>query len=131
MITPKIREILYAFGLLAFAVLTVLSTLRIIDGTVAASVSAALTAILGLFGVTVSGTAAYQVRKQIKTGTFEATDPADQVIRGVNAVVEQAQMAQSEVNRVTQVLTDAVEDATRIPVLGPLAKQALDMLNRR
>lgn len=126
--TPKIRQMLYAVGVVAFALLTVLSTFRVIDSDTAASVSAALTALLGLFGVTVSGTAAYAVSKQVHDGVFEKHSAADQVITGLNAVIEQANNAQAEVERVKEAVTTAVAD---VPVLGPLAKQALDVLDEK
>lgn len=127
--TPKIRQMLYSAGVIAFALLTLLSTLRIIDAETAASISAALTAVLGLFGVTVSGTAAWAVSKQTKSGAFDHPSPADQVVAGMNAVIEQASRAQVEVDRVKEAMVAAVNE---VPVLGttlgPLAKQALDKL---
>lgn len=125
MMTPKIRQILYAFGLLAFAVLTVLSTFKVIDSNAAASVSAALTAVLGLFGVTISGTAVYNVTKQQQTGAFDDVEPADQVINGLNGVLAQKQAAEEAVNRVKDAVSSAVKD---VPILGPLAQQAIDSL---
>ncbi len=123
---PKMREILYVVGVIAFAGLTVLSALRVIDPNTAASVSAALTSILGLFGVTVAGTAAYNVHKQKQDGAFDSVEPADQVINGINAVLAQQQVAQEAANRVKNAISDAVKD---IPVLGPLAKEAIDDLS--
>ena len=123
--SPNVRKILYIFGVVAFAGLTVLSTFKIIDPGTAHSVSAALTSVLGLFGVTVAGTAAYNTNKQIHKGTFEEVDPADQVINGINAVLSQQQAAQQAADRVKDALNNAVKD---IPVLGPLAQQAINSL---
>jgi glucan phosphoethanolaminetransferase (alkaline phosphatase superfamily) len=124
--TPKVRQILYVVGVVAFALLTVLSATRVIDGQTAASVSAALTAVLGLFGVTVSGVAYGAVTKQQHNGTFDApASPADQVVTGINAVIAQAEQAQAEVERVKDAVSTAVQD---IPILGPLAQQAIDRL---
>jgi len=122
---PKFREVLYVFGVVVFAALAVLSTLKVIDADTAASVSAAVTSIMGLFGVTVAGTAAYNVSKQQKKGTFDEVDPADQVINGINAVLAQQQSAQQAADRVKDALSNAVKD---IPVLGPLAQQAINSL---
>ena len=122
---PKVRQILYVIGVVVFAALTILSTFKVIDPNTAASVSAALTSVLGLFGVTVAGTAAYTVNKQQKDGTFDKVDPADQVVNGINAVLAQQQAAQEAADRVKIALNDAVKD---IPVLGPLAQQALNSL---
>jgi hypothetical protein len=124
--TPKVRQILYVCGVVAFALLTVLSATRVIDGQTAASVSAALTAVLGLFGVTVSGVAYGAVTKQQHNGAFDApASPADQVVNGINRVIEQAATAQAEVERVKDAVSTAVQD---IPILGPLAQQAIDRL---
>lgn len=123
--TPKVRQLLYAAGVVAFALLTLLSALRVIDQNTAASISAAVTAVLGLFGVTVSGTAAWAVTKQQQAGAFTEHSPADQVVDGINRVIEQAHNAQTEVERVKEALSTAVAD---VPVLGPLAQQALDKL---
>ena len=125
--TPNIRKYLYTLGVVVFAALTVLSTFKIIDPDTAASVSAALTSVLGLFGVTVAGTAAYNTQKQIRRGTFDEVSPADKVIQGINDVVAQAESAQSDVERVKDVVSSMVKD---IPVLGPLAQQALNSLPR-
>jgi hypothetical protein len=122
---PKVRQILYVFGVVAFAALTVLSTFKVIDPGTAASVSAALTSILGLFGVTVSGVAYSAVKKQQKEGAFTHVDPADQVVNGINAVLAQQHAAQEAAERVKDALSNAVKD---IPVLGPLAQQAMDSL---
>ena len=123
--TPKFRQILYVIGLILFAGLTLLSTFRIIDPNTASSISAVLTTILGLFGVTISGVAGYNVTKQVNKGQFDTASPGDQVITGLDAVIAQAQHAQSEVDRVKTAVTQAVKD---IPVLGPLAQQARDSL---
>ena len=123
--TPKFRQILYVLGLIAFTGLTLLSTFHVLDPGVAANVSAVLTTVLGLFGVTISGVAGYNVTKQVQNGTLAPSAPADQVINGIDAVVAQAQHAQSEVERVKNAVSNAVKD---VPVLGPLAQQALDAL---
>ena len=120
--SPKIRQYLYVFGVVAFASFTVLSTLKIIDPNTAASVSAALTSVLGLLGISVASTAAYNINKQKKNGAFDSIDPAEQVINGINAVIDQQQQAQNAADRVKNALNDAVKD---IPVLGPLAQQAM------
>lgn len=123
--TPKIRLYLYVAGTVAFAALSLLSTFKLIDPNTAATVSAALTSVLGLFGVTVAGTAAYNTNKQRHDGTFEQVEPADQVVNGINAVLEAQAQAQAQVERVKDAVSQAVKD---VPVLGPLAQEALDRL---
>jgi Tfp pilus assembly protein PilN len=124
----KVRFYLYIFGVVAFAGLTVLSTTKIIDPDTASSVSAALTQLLGLFGVTVAGTAAYNINKQRHDGTFEHVEvsPVDQVVKGVQQVVEAKETAEREVKKVQDALSDL---AGQVPVLGPLAKQVLDQFS--
>lgn len=119
---PKVRQYLYVFGVVAFAGLTVLSTFKIIDPNTASNVSAALTSVLGLLGVSVAGTAAYNINKQQKNGAFDNLDPAEQVVNGINAVIDQQQQAQQSADRVKNALNDAIKD---IPVLGPLAQEAI------
>jgi len=123
--TPKFRQILYVIGVIAFAALTLLSTVHIIDPNTAASVSAVLTTILGLFGVTISGVAGYHVTQQVNKGAFSPTSPADQVINGLDAITAAAQQAQADVQRVKDAVGNAV---SQVPVLGPLAQQALNNL---
>jgi hypothetical protein len=126
--TPDTRraQFLYAIGLVVFAVLAVLSFLKIIDDDTAASVSAAVTAVLGLFGVTVTGTATYRVTKQAREGMFDPPQSsADKVITGIGEVIETYATAQAEVDRVKAAVSTAVQD---VPVLGPLAQQAIGRL---
>lgn len=126
--TPKFRQVLYAIGTVAFAALTVLATFKVIDPNTAASVSAALTAVFGLFGVSLSGVAAYHTTKQINGGTYDPTPapaPEDQVITGLNGVLAQKAAAEAAVEKVKDALGTAVG---QIPVLGPLAQQAIDSL---
>lgn len=128
--TPKIRQLLYVVGVVVFAALTVLSTFKVIDPAAAASVSAALTSVLGLFGVTVAGTAAYNTNKQIHEGTFDPApqvSPADAVVNGVQAVIEAKANAQREADRVADAISGLAKD---VPVLGPLASQILDQIRK-
>lgn len=126
----KVRFYLYIFGTVTFAALALLSTTKIIDPGTASTVSAALTQLLGLFGVTVAGTAAYNLNKQRHDGTFEPApefSPADAVVGGIQAVLEAKQNAERDLNRVQDAISGAIDD---IPVLGPLASQILDRLTK-
>jgi hypothetical protein len=123
--TPKFRQILYVFGVVTFAALTVLSAFRIIDPNTAATVNAALTSVLGLFGVTVAGTAAWNVSKQQKGGAFDEVAPEDKIVNGLNELQQQKAAIDAAVERAKGALSGAVKD---IPVFGPLAQQAIDSL---
>ena len=127
MMSPKIRQILYVAGVVLFAALSVMSTYKVIDADVAAQVSAAVTAVLGMFGVTGFGVAAYNVTKQQKTGASDEVSPADQVVNGINAVIAAKDSAQSDLERVKDAVTTAVRE---VPVLGNLAQQAIDSLTK-
>lgn len=124
----KARFYLYIFGVVAFAGLAILSTTKIIDPDTASTVSAALTQLLGLFGVTVAGTAAYNINKQRHDGTLDHVEvsPVDQVVNGVQQVVLAKENAEREVKKVQDALSDL---AGQVPVLGPLAKQVLDQFS--
>lgn len=113
--TAKVRQILYVVGVVVFAALTVLSTFRVIEPDVAASVSAALTAVLGMFGVTVAGTAAYNIDRQIKNGSIVEPKKPD-----IGDLIEEALD-----RKLKQVGAPAVRD---VPVLGPLAQEVLDRI---
>lgn len=126
--SPKFRQTLYSLGAIATSVLTLLSVWRVLDPNTASSVSAGLAALLSLFGVGAAGTAAVITGQQRKDGTFDhppELSPADQVVNGLQAVIEAQQRAQSEVERVKEAVSDAVGT---VPVLGPLAKEALDQI---
>ena len=126
--TPKLRQILYVVGLVAFTGLTVLSTFKVIDPGTAATVSAALTAFLGLFGVTIAGTAAVHVTKQINGNAFDPVAPVapeDQIVNGLSQLQQQKAAVDAAVERAKGALSNAVQD---VPVLGPLAQQAIDAL---
>jgi hypothetical protein len=120
--TPKFRQALYALGVVCFAALAVLSTFKIIDPNTAASVSAAVTSVLGLFGVTISGVAAYHVNTK---GTPEPVSPADQVIGGLNQIAAQ----EADLKQAKEAVAAAVQNIPVAgPVLGPLARQVIDGL---
>lgn len=123
--SPKFRQTVYSLGAIATSVLTLLSVWRVLDPNTASSVSAGLAALLSLFGVGAAGTAAVMTGQQRKDGTFEHPSPADQVVNGIQAVLEAQKKAQEEVERVKEAVSDAVGT---VPVLGPLAKEALDQI---
>lgn len=123
--TPKIRQTLYAVGTIATAVLALLSVWKVIDPTTASTISSGLAGLLSLLGVGAAGTAAVYTNKQRKDGTFDDVDPAAQVIDGINKVIKNAENAKSDVERVKDAVGNAVKD---IPVLGPLAQQAINSL---
>lgn len=123
--SPKIRQGLYSFGVVVFTCLTLLSTYNIIDPSTAAGVSSALTSILGLFGVTLAGTAAYNLKDQRQNKVFDKVDPEDQVINGLNEIIARKQSVQEADEKIKGAILNAVKD---VPVLGSLAQEAIDSL---
>jgi len=121
----KIRQTLYALGTIATAILGLLSLWGVIHPAAAGTLTTALTGLLTLLGVGAAGTAAVVTNRQRKEGLFDQQSPADVVVTGINMVLEQAQRAQAEVDRVKDAVSNAVED---VPILGPLAQQAIDRL---
>ena len=121
--SPKFREVLYKLGTAVFAVVSLLSTFHIIRPEDGSAISVAVTAILGLFGVTVAGTAAYNVSKQRQDGVFDPgaeVAPEERVITGLQEVLANQQSAQAAVERVKDAVSTVTKD---VPVLGPLAQQ--------
>lgn len=123
--SPKIRQTLYAVGTIATAALTLLSVWKVLDPSTASTVNGALAALLSLLGAGAAGTAAVVTGQQRKDGTFDTVNPADQVVQGIEAVLAQAENAKSDVQRVKDAVSAVTQD---IPVLGPLAQQALNSL---
>lgn len=123
--SPKVRQALYSFGVLLFSGLTILSTLKVVDPNTAATISAAVTSILGVFGVTGFGVAAYNTNKQINNGTLTPAAPEEKVITGIQEVLANHQRAQAAVEKVKDAVSGAIKD---VPVLGPLGSQIFDQI---
>lgn len=124
--TPKIRQTLYSVGTIATALLSLLALWNVVDPNTASTVNAGLAGLLSLLGVGAAGTAAVITRKQRHDGTFDAPpDPAEAVVNGIEAVLKAKQEAEAQVDRVRDAVSNAVRD---VPVLGPLAQEALDRL---
>lgn len=127
--SPKIRQTIYAIGLMATSALSVLSVWKVIDPTTASTVSASLAGLLSLLGVGAAGTAAVVVSKQQKDGTFDVNgSPAEQAIQAINNTVQQAQQASSDLEKVRDAVSQVIND---VPVLGPLGSQVFDQVTKR
>lgn len=136
---PKVRQTIYAIGLTATSLLSVLSLWKIIDPNTASVLNASLTGLLSLLGVGAAGTAAVVVSKQQKDGTFDVNgSPAEQAIQAINATIQNANTAVSDLNKVQDAVNDlnkvrdAVSDVIAdVPVLGPLGAQVFDQITRK
>lgn len=89
-------------------------------------VTEVLAGIGGLLGATGPALAGAKVKEQRKDGTFDSLNPAAQVAAGMKAVNEQLAAARAQAEAVKVVVSEAVDD---VPVLGPLAADALKKLN--
>lgn len=127
--SPKIRQTIYAIGLIATSALSLLSVWKIIDPATASTVSASLAGLLSLLGVGAAGTAAVVVSKQQKDGTFDVSgSSADQAIAAINNTIQQAQQATSDLDKVRDAVSNVIND---VPVLGPLGSQIFDQVTKR
>lgn len=122
--SPRSRLTVYQIGQIASAALVLLAAWKVIDAGSAAALSSALTAVLGLFGVSASTVAATTVSKQISDGTLDFTgSAAEQAVSAIGVVTAQAQAAVSDLDRVKAAAADL---AGSLPVVGPLARQVID-----
>lgn len=119
--SPKARETLYLIGTMIPAIVGILVMWTGVSQEGADNLAQVITGFITLIGAGAPATAAAVVRKQNKQGTFE-TSPMENVITGVTQVVEAQQKADEEVERVKNLLSEAVAS---VPVLGPAASSAI------
>lgn len=118
---PKIRQSLYYAGSIIPAVVGIIAVWGGVDAGAADNINTILVGLLSLLGVVAPTTAAVNLKKQRKDDVFSS--PADQVVNGVQRVIEAKQVAEKELARVQ----DAVTSVSQIiPELGPLAQQAVE-----
>lgn len=123
MLSPKLRQTLYALGTIATATLSLLSLWSVVSPAAATHLSSAVAALLSLAGAGAAGTAAVVTKRQRGDGTLG--DPVEQVTRGIQSVNDQLAAAKAQAEAVRAVVADAVDD---VPVLGPLAADALSRI---
>ena len=122
--TPRVRQSVYLIGTVISGVIGVALLWGGISAESANSVSQLVAGLVALLGGAAPAVAARTVTKQIHDGSFDS-DPADQVIKGLEAVVAARSAAQLQVDRVKDAVTAAVNE---VPVFGPLAKQAIEQI---
>lgn len=120
--TPRIRQTIYLVGTVISGVIGVALLWGGISTESASSVGQLVAGFVALLGGAAPAVAAKTVGKQIHNGSFDS-DPADQVIKGLEAVVAARSEAQLQIDRVKEAVSAAVNE---VPVFGPLAKQALE-----
>ena len=79
----------------------------------------------GLLGIAVPAVAGWNLNKQVKQAEHAPATPADMIVTGVDALNELDRNLQASKQRAQDALTGLIQD---VPVLGPLAKQAIDRL---
>lgn len=124
--TPKVRQSIYALASAGLALLGLAQVWVGIDAGTVSSINQVVAGLLTLLGAGAPAVAAQKVNTQRKDGTL-STNPVEQVLNGIPAVIAQAQSAQQDLDRVRQAASDALG---QLPVLGPLAQQALNQLPR-
>lgn len=127
---PNTRKILYIVGVVSSAILTVLSTLNMLDPAAAGSLNSALTTVLGLMGVGATATATVAVSRQQKNGAFDPVNPVDQVVNGIQAAIQQANSAAIDLERVKAATAEALSTAD-VASVGPLVDQILNAVTKK
>lgn len=124
--SAKLRQSFYYLS----TIITSLVGIGLLYGGLSAGLADHVTEVLagigGLLGATGPALAGMKVKEQRKDGTFESLDPVSQVAAGMKAVNDQIASARAQAEAVKVVVSNAVDD---IPVLGPLAADALKKLN--
>jgi len=123
--SPRIRQSVYYIGTILTSVIGVALLWGGISAGVANSATQLLGGVIALLGGAAPALAAKTVTKQINDGHFDSTSPVDQVISGLNAVIAAKDSAAADVNKVRDAVSSVIRD---VPVLGPLAQQALSGL---
>lgn len=125
---PKVRQTIYAIGLTATSLLSVLSLWKVIDPNTASVLNASLTGLLSLLGVGAAGTAAVVISKQQKDGTFDVSGShAEQAIQAINATVQNANSAAADLQKVRDAVSEVIKD---VPILGPVGSEIFDQITK-
>lgn len=122
---PKIRQSFYYVSSIVTGVIGLLLLFNGIGAGAADNITDIVAAIGSFLGSGSTALAGKKVSEQRKDGTFDTLDPTDAVVNGINAVIEAQRQAEAQVERVKDAVTNVVKD---VPVLGPLAREALDRL---
>jgi hypothetical protein len=126
-----VRQYFYLFSGLVAGVTPILVAVHTITQDQAVSISGLLQNVAGLIGAAAAATAGVVVSRQRKDGTLDVPPPpADQVISGVQAVIDAKNSAQNDFARVQGALTDLVGTTPfvdTIPDLGQLTREVINM----
>ncbi|QDK01133.1 holin [Mycobacterium phage Purky] len=129
MIMTTFRQWFYLISAAITPLIAILVALNLITEGQGNQLLALLTALGGLIGAGAAGTAGVVLGKQRKDGTLVVAAPADAAITAIEQTVQAATAATAEVERVKQAASEALGAAVgSVPVVGPLAQQAIDNL---
>jgi hypothetical protein len=121
----KIRQNYYLISGAIAGLLPVLAFLKVLSSEQAVNLASLVDNFGSLIGAGAAVTAGAILNKQRKDGVVGAPEvsPVDQVINNIPKVVEAAAQAQADLDRLKGAAVDAI-GAT--PIVGPLAKEAID-----
>ena len=123
MLNSKFRQSIYYISTAASALVSFFLLWNGLDAGTADGINEMIGGLTALLIGSGSAVAATTVKKQRAEGLFDTKSPADLVISSVKAVVDARDKAVFEVDKVRKAVSDTVGD---IPILGPLAQQAMD-----
>ncbi|QDP44596.1 holin [Mycobacterium phage NothingSpecial] len=126
--TPKVRQSIYHVGTLIPGLVGLAMIWFGLNTDDADSIIQVISGALALFGASAPAIAAKSVRDQRKDGTLTAS-PVEQVAKGIEQVIAVRDAAQAEVDRVTSVVGNVLNDvqlAAQAVNLGPLASQIIN-----
>lgn len=122
--TPKIRQTYYYLS----SIVTAVIGLALLYGGLKAGTADNITDIIGglggLLGAGGGALAGKKVGEQTKDGTL-ASDPTTQIANGIQQVQKQLDAARAQAEATKAIVSNVFDD---IPVLGPLATQALNQI---
>ncbi|AIM40974.1 holin [Mycobacterium phage Squirty] len=129
MIMTTFRQWFYLISAAITPLIAILVALNLISEGQGNQLLALLTTLGGLIGGGAAGTAGVVLGKQRKDGTLVVAAPADTAITAIEQTVQVATAATAEVQRVKQAASETLGAAVgSVPVVGPLAQQAIDNL---
>jgi hypothetical protein len=119
---PKVRQTIYLLGPIVPAALGIALLWGGIDAGTADNLAQVITGFLSLLSAGVPLVAAKKVSEQRQDGTLTSSS-VEQVVRGVEAVIQTHAVATAELEQVKQAVTSAVGV---VPGIGPLAAQVIN-----
>lgn len=127
----KTAKLIYLIGLISSGVVGIAALVGGISSDTADSLNQILLGLGALLGTGAATTAGVRVIKQTKPGGALTHSPLEQVTNNIPIIVARAQQATADLDTVRQVTSEALgalPGALGVPVLGPLAEQAINIV---